>query len=153
MQECETPPPPEPTCETAFAFGGNDATCFLDLDFSRWGWTNGPLGTGSYEFEIYAAAGQCDLSKGTLVGMLTVDYNGSIANVTFAMESGFVLDETHLYVGNEILPMDNGAYTIAPGQYPYKHDLTEATSDNFSVPASGEIYIVAHAVACGVYPE
>jgi hypothetical protein len=108
--------------ETAFAFGGDYATCFLDIDndgdgegdFSRWGWTNGPLPAGSYEFDIYAAAGQCDLSP-------------------------YSLAETHVYVGNDILPQDNkGGYTVAPGQYQMVTGL------------SGDIYVVAHASVYGV---
>lgn len=82
-QQCDAPPPPpESGTETAFAYGGEQlATCFLDLDFNsdsksdfnRWGWTNGPLAAGSYSFDIYAGAGQCDLTKGTLVGTLNVE--------------------------------------------------------------------------------
>lgn len=150
-------PPPEPTCETAFAVG---ATCFLDLDldndgigdFNRWGWTIGPLSAGSYTFDIYAAAGQCDLNKGTLVGTLTVDYDGSQATITYTTIEGFTMDETQLYVGNDILP-DNDGYTVAPGQYGNIHDeLNGATTDTFVITGlSGEIYVVAHAVVCGNY--
>ena len=36
--------------------------------------------------------------------------------MTFTMKEGFSLDEVHLYVGNEILPIDKkGKITIAPG--------------------------------------
>ena len=148
-------------CETAFAYGDNYAHCFItgldfspwnipDNTFNRWGWTNGPLGAGEYEFDIYVGAGQCDLSKGTLVGTLTVDYDGSTADVTYAMDSGFTMDETHLYVGSEILPRDvNNNYTVAPGQYPYQHDLDDATTDSYTVTGlSGDIFVVAHAVVC-----
>ncbi len=70
-----------PTCETAFAFGGDPEDCFLNNGFNRWGWSNAPLVEGNYEFEIWAAAGQCNLSKGTQVGILSINYSGGTAIV------------------------------------------------------------------------
>ena len=159
---------PTTSCETAFAYRGNDATawsdatCFLDIDedgdsigdFNRWGWSNGPLGAGSYELDIYAGAGQCDTSKGTKVGTLFVNYDGSSAEITYIMEEGFTMEETHLYVGNEILPRNVlGEFTVAPGQYPNIRDgLSQISSDTYRVDGlSGEIFVVAHAVVCGDY--
>lgn len=156
---CDVEPPnPGVLCdETAFAYADANGTCFLNIDedddgngdFNRWGWSIGPLDAGDHVFDIYAGAGQCDISKGTLVGRLEVSYDGSEATVRFVADAGFSFDETHLYVGNEILPRDvNGDFTVAPGQYPHIHDLDEATSDTFVVDGlSGQIYIVAHSVA------
>jgi len=111
------------------------------------------LGDVSCTFDIYAAAGQCDLTAGTLVGTLLVDYSpvAGYAWVTFYMNPPYTMDENHLYVGNEILPRDaNGEYTVAPGQYPYIHeDLDGATTDTYMIWVSGNIYVVAHAVVCG----
>lgn len=153
--------------ETAFARGsgsngaGDDAvTCFLNLDldldgeneFNRWGWTNGPLAAGSYSFELWAAAGKCDTSKGTLVGTVVVDYNGSTASVTFNTSGVYKMVETHLYVGSAILPNNSGAYTVAPGQYPTIHsELSSGVqSDSYTVSGlSGDIYVVAHATVAG----
>ncbi len=144
--------PSEVVCKTAFAFGGASATCFLDIEnlqSNRWGWTNGPLAEGSYIFDLYAAAGQCDLSKGTLVGEVTVVYTGGTATVTYGVNPGFTLNEVHLYVGGGILPMKDGQYTVAPGQYPYSGD----GSAPFVISGlSGDIYVIAHAVVCGVFP-
>jgi hypothetical protein len=149
---CTGDEPRPAVCETAFAYGGDDAVCFLDtdvIDTSRWGWFNGPLAAGSYSFDLYAGAGQCDLSKGTLVGQVSVDFDGATAQVSYSMGSGFTLDETHLYVGAEPLPRKNGEYTVAPGQYGNVHTLTAASSDSFTVSGlSGSVYVVAHAVAC-----
>lgn len=152
----EDTPPAEYHYETAFAYGASAATCFLNFDFdndgrrdfSRWGWSNGPIAAGTYTYDIYAAAGQCSLSNGTRVGTLTVAYSGSTATVTFTMLPGYVLDETHLYVGSEPLARDvNNEYTVAPGQYPVQHDLTNATTDSDTVTGlSGSVYVVAHAV-------
>jgi hypothetical protein len=147
--------PVDVTSETAFAYGGASASCFIglpELSTNRWGWTNGPLVADTYTFDIYAAAGQCDLTKGTRVGTLTVNYSGSTASVTYQMLPGYTLDETHLYVGSEVLPRKNGDYTVAPGQYPQIHDLTAAQSDSYTFTGlSGTIYVVAHAVVSGSF--
>jgi hypothetical protein len=141
-------------CETAYAYGCSYchcyATCFSHWGFSQWGWTNGQLGPGCYTFDIYAGAAQCNISKGKKVGYLTISYNGSTAVVTYHMYSGYKMDETHLYVGCNPLPSKNGSDTVAPGQYPYSHDLSNASTDTYTVTGlSGKIYIIAHAVVCG----
>lgn len=145
-------PPVAGTCETAFAFDENVSTCFIGsglLDTNRWGWFNGPVGPGSYLFDIYAGAGKCDIGKGTYVGDLKVEYDGAAATVSYTMLPGFKLDETHLYVGNEPLPRLNGEYTVAPGQYGNIHDLANVSADSFTVSGlSGSIHVVAHATVC-----
>jgi hypothetical protein len=149
------------TGETAFAYSCDAATCFLDIvdedgtGFNRWGWSNGPFGSGTYYFDIYAGAGQCDLSKGTLVGLLTLDYDGATATVTYNTCGTYTMDEAHVYVGNEILARDvNGDYTVAPGQYPVvADDLDGATTYSTSFSVTGDIYIVAHAVVVGDYSQ
>ena len=145
--------------ETAFAYNADLAICFLLIDededgngdFNRWGWTNGPIGPGLYGFDIYAGAGRCDISKGTLVGTLTVDYDGSSATVTYDVTAPYGLVETHLYIGNDILASNNGEFTVAPGQYPTIHDaLASVSSDSYVVEGlSGDIYVVAHATVDG----
>ena len=148
--KCSEDPTPS-GCETAFAYSGNDADCFQNFGFSRWGWSIGPISSGSNnQYAIWAGAGQCDLSKGTLVGTLTIDYVGSTATITYTMDNGYTMDETHLYVGNARFPLNNSVPTVAPGQYPYQHDLSDATTDSYTVNGlSGDIYVIAHAVVCG----
>jgi hypothetical protein len=139
----EEPPPEEGSCETAFAFG---ETTFIDLGLtdSRWGWEIGAFGPGSYSTPIYAGAAQNDLSKGTLVGTLGYEYDGSYVTVTFTMLPGFTMDETHLFVDSSHVT------TISPGLFGNTHDLDNASSDVFTVGTfEGEpLYIVAHAVVC-----
>jgi hypothetical protein len=133
--------------ETAFAYGGgsnaadNDATtAFCNLNITqgniRWGWTMGPLPDGSYTWDVYAGAGQCNLSKGTNVGKVTVEtsWNGSIrtAGAIFNPVAGVTVVEEHLYVGSTRLPQNNGKDTLAPGQY-----YVENTAD--------PVYIIYHA--------
>jgi len=138
--------PPPTTCETAFAYGGRASTCFIDLpgiNPNRWGWTIGPLGPGSYVFDIYAGAGQCDLSKGAFVGNLTVAYDNAVASVCYAAAPGAEFEETHLYVGHLPLPLDKKDNpTVAPGLYPL------SGSGGLDVPSTGNIYVGAHAKAC-----
>ncbi|NER14352.1 hypothetical protein GWK08_12940 [Leptobacterium flavescens] len=141
-------------CNTIFANGDDgNATCFIDDGFRRWGWTIGPLSSGEYSFNIYGGAGQCDIEKGTLTGTLNLSYDeaSGTATVEYLMEDGFVLKETHLYIGNSPYPTSkNGKETVAPGQYPYKHnDLNDLSRDSYTVEGlSGEIYLIAHGVAC-----
>ncbi|MEY1640182.1 hypothetical protein [Tenuifilum osseticum] len=145
-QECTNDPEPVYVQETAFAYGYNYATCFLDWGFSRWGWSNA-INEGNYSFEIWAAAGQCDLSKGTLVGNLLVNYANGVATVTYSMNQGFVMLENHLYVGANRLPLKNGVETVAPGQYPIVVGNLSTTSTTYTINnLSGPIYVVAHAV-------
>ena len=156
-------PPTLDGCETVYAYGClADAHCFsevaeLEDDFdpkpARWGWTNGPLAAGTYYFDIYAGAGLCDLSKGTLVGMLTVVYDGLDATVTYFTYEGFEMEEVHLYVGTEILPRLDGDYTIANGHLGHTMEFDTPVSEYSHTVGdlSGEIYVVAHAVVCGDY--
>ncbi len=146
------------SCETAFGYNKNLAQCFiddLDYDFSRWGWTNGVLNSGdNITLDVYAGAGQCDLSKGTKVGTVEVKYDGENVIVAYNMMSGYTMSEIHFYVGNTKYPMvergRNGSVpTVAPGKYTYKKDLDGASSHSFSLEATGDIYIIAHAVVCG----
>jgi len=159
---CSTvPQPPGYSSETAFAYNCDEParTCFIGMDdgaggtFNRWGWTNGPLGPGTYYFDIYAGAGRCDIDNGTLVGLLTVDYDGTEATVTYSTCGNYTMTETHLYVGNEVLARDvNNEFTVAPGQYPDIHeDLENVQTDVHTVSVTGDIYVVAHAVVWGDY--
>jgi hypothetical protein len=167
-QDCTVDPPVETSTETSFArdMAGN-ATCFLDLDlnqddvydFNRWGWTNGPLGQGSYEFELYAGAGRCNLNAATDVGKVLVDYteDGTVT-VTFMTEGtnpttgvAYAMVDAHAYVGNAELATNNGSFTVAPGQYPQtSSELNGATSKTYTFTGvTGDIYVVAHSSVSG----
>ena len=155
--------------ETAYAYGGEDyASCFLgipNLNANNWGWTNGPLPEGKYEFPIYAGAGQCNLNAGTLVGKLLIDYSNGTATVKYQMTeisdfTGklYTLLETHLYIGEEedgLLPKNGNKYTSAPGQFgnvDENHDnITEFT---YNIPnLEGKIWVAAHSVVSGFNPN
>jgi hypothetical protein len=156
--------PSTATRETAYAYNQDYARCFRLYDkqtcaynpagrpgpenFTKWGWTNGSLSPRetAYVFDIYAGAGQCVLTKGVLVGSLTVSYNGTAATVTYTMNSPYTMDEIHLYVGTTELY----DCTIAPGQFPFGQDLTKAPvySHTFTGFSNDYIWVIAHSVVC-----
>lgn len=145
-QTCEIPEDPETWTETAYAFGAINATCFLDLGFSRWGWTNS-ISEGEYSFEIWAGAGQCDLSKGTHVGYLNISYYNGTATITYNLFNDYLMLQNHLYVGSNQVPIKNGKPTVAPGQYPIVVDNLSTTTTTYTISnLSGDIYVIAHAV-------
>lgn len=143
-------------CETAFAYGKDDeAICFIDdddLNSNRWGWSIGPISAyHNQSYDIYQAAGGCDLDNGELIGTLYVEYESDYVLVDFVANEGYGFYETHLYVGNEKYPTKrNGQFTVAPGQYPYSNTFPDGSSDdNYKVDdVKGDIYIIAHAVVC-----
>lgn len=140
-------------CETAFAYAKDG--CFLDDDdenFKRWGWVIGPISAPYSEtFDLYAAAGQCNLNKGEIVGSVSVMYMDDYVDVEFQVFGDWALFESHLYVGNAKYPTKpNGQNTVAPGKYGNKQSDPDGT-DYMSYKiddVSGELYIIAHAVVC-----
>ena len=168
---CPTIEPPEPPvdvqygAETAFAVftTGSDANasvdasqsaCFIDLDLgiNRWGWTNVlPADSDTSILAIYAGAGRCKLSSGTLVGYLEVTRTADpgVLEVSYNAFESYLFNQFHLYVGSEILAQNNGEFTVAPGQYPIVEEIDGTASSQtylVNVPA-GDLYLVAHAVA------
>jgi len=147
-------------CETAYAKAGSGSTCFLTLpgvNSNNWGWSNLVSGSGNWEWPIYASAAQCNPDKGTLVGNLHVFYDGTAVTVTYDLDPGFNLTETHLWLGAdnnvgpiEYLPMKNGKYITAPGQFGNTHSAFDDTStDTFGpVTIAAPFYIAAHAGVC-----
>lgn len=99
------------------------------------------------QFDIYAGAGLNDITKGTKVGKLTVNYNNSSrVVVTYTTSGGFVFSETHLYVG--YVQLKNSA----PGSYGNQHSGEDVTSIEYTINVNGSpVYIVAHGVSCGNY--
>jgi len=158
IQKCEPPddpewPPEGEGCETAFAMG--DSTFIeMGLTNARWGWAAMiPWGAEDMMFDLYAGAGQNDLSKGTLVGSVTVSAGTDGAMVEFDLLDGFYLDETHLYFSS------TRPETIAPGQYGYLHDpvvsqtpypMTDSYLDLPGLPVYTSAYMIAHGVVCAV---
>ena len=121
--------------ETAYAHCETYSKPFIGNGFSNWGWSNGPLTEGTYTFQMWAGAAQCDLNKGTMVGTVQVAYASGTVTVTFTLNAGITLEEYHVYAGSGMFPIGNsGKETVAPGQYEVGTGL------------SGEIYVIVHAV-------
>jgi len=138
--------------ETAFARGDNNATCFLEDGFNRWGWTNYFEEENTYELNLYAAAGQCNIGVGKWVGKVMVNYNNDQVDIVYKLFDGYVMTEAHVYVGCASYPLKNNRYTVAPGQYTYK---TQGNLNNIAMYTVGSIdvseltngiYVIAHAV-------
>jgi hypothetical protein len=123
--------------ETAYAKGGS-AVCFIPT-FNNWGWTNS-ITPGTYTWPLWAGAGQCDTSKGTLVGTVTVVYSATthVVTVTYNVAFPYTLEETHVYAGTTKFPQvkqgKKTVDTVAPGQYYNAGPFT-----------NGTVYVIAHA--------
>ncbi|NSW93264.1 MAG: SprB repeat-containing protein [Bacteroidales bacterium] len=155
----EEPEQEKPKGEMAFARKTYDPMvhCFLDLDlngdgtkdFDTWGWTNGamyPDPTFESTYFLYMKASGCDVSNAVKVGVVKLHYYAGVATVKITLEEGYVMNHTSVYIGNDMLPKEGGNYTTDPAFYPYQHDLTNATSDTFTVNGlSGNIYIIVNA--------
>lgn len=107
--------------------------------FSNWGWTNRLPEYGEYTFDLWAGAGQCDTSKGTLVGTVTITYNASGLSWTVNLNPGITLEEVHVYAGSNQFPMVKQGkklvQSVAPGLY------------TINLPTNGEpIWVIWHAV-------
>jgi hypothetical protein len=126
--------------ESAWAQGvgeGVTAYAFCDYGFSNWGWSN-KIGRG-YEgtWPLWAGAGQCDTSKGTLVGSVKVVFNAvtGYVTVTFNIDPGYLLGSTNVYADYPMFPKTpDGSDTTAPGQY-----------YNASPFVGSQVFVIAHA--------
>jgi hypothetical protein len=142
--------------------------------FNRWGWTNEFVAAGGFTetLLLYAGAAQCDLCKGALVGNVIIEYSDTLEDifrdtrgdltVRYTLFEGFVLNEVHIHVdgpdNKDKVPLVDGSYTVAPGQFgcgTHKADscsVSESTDYVFEatfkdVPAA--FYVIAHAVVAG----
>jgi hypothetical protein len=153
----EQPPVVLTGCETAFAKGGHVFTTdaranpeglpTLGLARNRWGWAINLTAPGTTSYPIYAGAGLNNISAGTRVGTLTVNYTGSQIIATYAMAPGAKMTEAHLYAG------DMKPTTIAPGQFGNTVSFaTPATTHSVTVDVADSngdgVWLIAHAVVC-----
>lgn len=86
----------------------------------------------------------------TTIGTVTVAQQGSNLVVTYQVTvSNWWLTDTHVAVATKLanIPQSNG--NPVPGQFAYKHTLTYATSDTYTIPikAGTQYYIAAQAGA------
>ncbi|MFU8786903.1 MAG: hypothetical protein ACNA7U_06590 [Candidatus Izemoplasmataceae bacterium] len=99
----ENPDEPVYGSQTAYAYFGEQSIPF-DEDGQPWGWY-AEFAAGTYP--IYAGAGLNDLSKGTLVGYVTVSDDGE---VSVEMLEGYVVVDYHFYIGGSVPERKPGQY-------------------------------------------
>lgn len=145
--------------QTAFAKGTHvwttnkksnpDKLPSLNLTQNRWGWAiNLSQSDEPVVYEIWAGAGLNDTSKGTLVGLLMVAWDGTKLDFCYHLDEGFTLQEIHVYASDE------SPTTLAPGQYGYTQDFNSEEVDCwcdtlYPVDVQGDgIWVIAHAVVC-----
>jgi hypothetical protein len=104
--------------------------------------------SGSYNFDLWAGAGQCLISNAKFAGTGTVTFtSGTTATITLRPTG--TITQLHAYIGTQKLVGGPDDYQTAPGQYPFKKDpisITSPTTYTYtpSIPSSGNVYIVVH---------
>ena len=154
-------------CETAFAYGthifgenwvgprnnpsvNNNPDYLHALDIGvRWGWVIHMTKPDVYESILYTGAGLNDINNGTAVGDMTIDWDGTVAEITIDLYHGYSLWEVHIYAGT------TAPSTTAPGQYGNTfeyEDFKFSFKETFDVEGE-EAWFIIHAVVCeGIEP-
>lgn len=119
----------------------------LSLTKNRWGWAINVNASGESVYPLWAGAGQNKTSNGVLVGALTVQWDESVATVSYDVADDVSMEEIHIYAG------DTRPMTIAPGQYGHVAEFDPnvgnySASFNVSDSNGDGIWIVGHAVVC-----
>ena len=133
-------------CETAW-IKGTDNSCLNTLaGANRWGWTNKVDQGATERMEIWAAAGQCDTSKGTLVGYADVSYVNDRVKVTVSgLTAPWAMTVSQLWAGEDYLPLRNNRYVAAPGSFP---DKQVDTADYDVHHTTAYVYVALHLDVC-----
>jgi len=154
-------------CQRSFAYdediGMDGGTCFHDWGINgnnNWGWTLGPLSPGhSKTYQIFSGATGCDITRGTHVGDLCVEYaeDGSTVRIQAIMKDAFSMEESNFYVGSEALPRDSNTalLTVALDQFTHIQESFDDQSRELSTYEvdGGDIYISYHATVCDALPK
>ncbi|MGM0934965.1 MAG: hypothetical protein ACQEWD_16165 [Bacteroidota bacterium] len=140
--DCETD---LPSCETAYMYTD---TSFDDLEINNasWGWAlDFDEADGTYEYEIYAAAGQNDITKGYLVGVVHLTVAGNDVTVDIELCDGADADDGgHLYFDDDVAPT-----TTAPGQFgEVIPGFDDDTSWSTQYSGDGDFWLVVHLDVC-----
>jgi hypothetical protein len=142
--------------ETAYAYSGHEEDCFLNYGFNRWGWVIGPFfpqDNLNASFDLYAAAGKCNLDAGINVGEVHLQYSQGCVIVTYTLDNPHIFSEINTYVGNAMFPtLPNGKPTVAPGHYGNNKSFSQTAAisyyqETIQIPSPQlGFYIIAHAV-------
>ncbi len=104
-----------------------------------------PAPAADEKFELsYTNPGECTPTEVTLfagqtinAGTVSVTNDGDFINVTYSTANGWVLTQTHLFVGEcALIPVNNPGNPM-PGQFPYKTTHSGGiTSYTYQVPVA-----------------
>lgn len=98
-----------------------------------WGWRSSKFTeAGTYNFDLVAGAGSCDAAAGTVVGEVTLVYDGSTATVSYEVDPAFTLISTYAYAGKKRLPKKWNKFTVIPWFYPKKHQQINTVTDTYT---------------------
>lgn len=141
-------------CDTAYMFGNQELN---DLDYAgdNWGWglmfdASGTwdddylVSANTYEFPLWAGAGQNDTTKGWQAGVVRVVLNGTNVNVQIILDAGTTISESHIYFAESGWPAKR-----APGQFGHTYDA--GMSDDvhtFTYSGDGSFNLIVHGVTC-----
>lgn len=96
--------------------------------------------TPNVYYDEYSSGGCPTTSTPLIAGQHINAGNVSVSNddtyiyVTYNAENGYVLTETHLFVGDcEAIPVTNSG-NPSPGQFPYKNSHDDCTTYTYKVP-------------------
>jgi len=101
-------------------------------------------------FTVYAGAGQCDITKGTMVGTGSIKFYPSQGYCTIALNvPDNYVSQIHAFIGTTKLPMDkSGGYITSPGRFPLNKEVTTERSWTYTLPSGctsgSNVYAVVH---------
>jgi hypothetical protein len=104
--------------------------------------------------DLYAASGVACAPKGIKVGSVLVSPHGDgTATVSYMVNSGYVLVDTHLHVGQQPFPTADDGNFLALGDFGLKHENAQMTTKTYTVDLeSCDFFIAAQARVCGDFP-
>jgi hypothetical protein len=99
--------------------------------------------SGTVRGPFASREGDCEPTVTTLIagqtinaGTISVTNDNSFIYVTYTTANGYVLTETHLYVGPQALIPTNKPGNPIPGQFPYGNIHSNLTTYTYAVPLS-----------------
>eukprot|EP00475_Leptophrys_vorax_P004463 TRINITY_DN1266_c0_g1_i1.p1 TRINITY_DN1266_c0_g1~~TRINITY_DN1266_c0_g1_i1.p1 ORF type:complete len:955 (-),score=249.32 TRINITY_DN1266_c0_g1_i1:42-2906(-) len=134
---------------TAYAYSACSpySTCLTSLcsKSNNWGWSMGPVYLGwqdgaSFNYTFYAGAGQCDVTKGIVVGTGSIVFYPTKRYATISINVvDYAVYELHAYVGsNPMYSSGYGGYITSPGLWPLNTVVNSTVrSWNYPLPSTG----------------